>query len=171
MPKFAPVSGRSELSLVAESSIHPIRASTTKLEGFFEAELLDDGHLDLSVAPSGRLEVYVENLESGNKLIDREAQRRLNIRRFPSIIAEIVEIRKIEGNGNYKAAGDLTFHGETQRYEDGLALTQLDEHTIEMSGEITVDMRDFGIEPPKLLMVKVYPEVKVRLNVVAKRVD
>ena len=171
MAKFEPVSGRSELSLEAESSVHPIQASTTDLEGFFEAELLDNGQLDLSVAPSGRLEIYIESLESGNKLIDRETQRRLKIRRFPSIIAEIVKVDEADENGHYHAAGNLTFHGETQRLENELVVKQLDERTIELSGEITVDVRDFGVEPPQLLMLKVYPEVKATLKVVAERVD
>jgi len=171
MAKFEPVSGRSELSMEVESSIHPIRASTTKLKGYFEAELLEDGRLDLSIAPAGRLEVYIESLESGNKLIDLEAQRRFDIRRFPSIIAEVVEIRTMDGDGHYQASGDLTFHGKTQRFENGLVVTQIDERTITMSGEITVDVRDFGIEPPRILVLKVYPIVKVRLKVVAERVD
>ena len=169
MAKFEPIPHRSELYLEAESSVHPIHASTTDLEGYFEAELLADGQLDLTVAPSGRLEVFIDSLESGNKLIDRETQRRLNTRRFPSIIAEVLEIRQTADNGRYQAAGNLTFHGETQRLEDSLTVKQLDEHTIEVSGQITFDVRDFGIEPPSLLMLKVYPEIKARLKVVAER--
>ena len=171
MARYKPISSRSELSLEAESSVHPIHASTNELEGFFEAELLEDGRLDLSVAPTGHLEIYIESLESGNKLIDRETQRRLNTRRYPSIIAEIVEVHAENGNKHYQATGDLTLHGKTQRLKNNLMVKQLDERTIEVSGEITVDVRDFGITPPKLLMIKVYPEVKATLKVVAERVD
>lgn len=164
MAKFEFVAGRSELSLEAESSVHPIHASTTKLEGYFEAELLANGQLDLSTPPAGRLEVYIENLESGNKLIDRETQRRLNIRRFPSIVAKVVEIRPGDSDGHYRATGDLTFHGETRQLENGLTVRQLDQRTIEISGQITVDVRNFGVEPPKLFMLKVHPDVKATLK-------
>ncbi|MDX1523444.1 MAG: YceI family protein [Anaerolineae bacterium] len=171
MPRFRPVRHRSEFRVDARSNVHPIQASSSELEGFFEAALLDNGQLDLSVAPSGRLEIYIDSLDSGNKLIDREAQRRFNTRRYPSIIAEVVAIEETTENGAYRATGDLTFHGETQRLEDDLVVRQVDDDTIEVSGEITIDVRDFGVQPPRMLMLKVYPDIKVTLKVVAKRVD
>lgn len=171
MAKFQPVRDRSELALEGESSIHPLHVSTNEIEGYFEAELTDEGRLDLSVAPAGRLEVYVESLESGNGLIDREMRRRLNTRRFPTVIAEVVEIREANGERHYHAAGNLTFHGVTKQLEDKLAITPIDDRTIQISGQITVDVRDFEVEPPQLLMLKVYPEVKASLKVVAERVD
>jgi polyisoprenoid-binding protein YceI len=171
MPRFEPISSRSEFSLEAESSLHPIRASTNELTGFFEAKLLDNGRLDLTVPPKGRLEVYIESLQSGNKLIDLETQRRLNVRRFPTIIAEVVELRAADRDGNYRAAGNVTFHGETRRLENALVVKSIDERTIEVGGEITIDVRNYGIEPPKMLMLKVEPEVKATLKVVAQRVD
>jgi polyisoprenoid-binding protein YceI len=164
---FKPVPDRSELSLEAESSLHPIQAATSNLTGFFEAELLNDGQLDLSVVPAGRLEVFIDSLESGNKLIDRETQRRLDMRRFPSIIAEVVEIQQTDKEGRYQATGTLTFHGNTRKLKGNLTVKQLDDRTIEVGGQLTVDVRDFGIEPPKLLMLKVYPNVKAKLKVVA----
>jgi polyisoprenoid-binding protein YceI len=168
MAKFQPVRNRSELALEGESSIHPLHTSTQEIEGYFEAVLGDDGQLDLSVAPTGRLEVYIEGLKSGNGLIDREMQRRLNTRRFPSVIAEVVEVKAGDGKGRYRASGDLTFHGVTRRLEDDLTISLLDDHTLEIKGEITIDVRNFNVDPPKLLMVKVHPEVKAKLQVVAK---
>ncbi len=50
---------RSEVRIEARSSIHPIEAVTHGLEGFFEAELDEGGLLDLSVPPTGRLELPV----------------------------------------------------------------------------------------------------------------
>lgn len=170
MAKFQPIRDRSELALEGESSIHPLHTSTQEIEGYFQAKLGDDGQLDLSVAPTGRLEVYIEGLKSGNGLIDREMQRRLDTRRFPSVIAQVVEVRAGAGQGRYHAVGDLTFHGVTRRLENDLAITLLDAHTLEINGEITIDVRDFNLNPPKLLMIKVYPEVKAKLKVVAKGV-
>jgi hypothetical protein len=49
-----------------------------------------------------------------------------------------------------------------------LTISLLDDHTLEIKGEITIDVRNFNVDPPKLLMVKVHPEVKAKLQVVAK---
>ena len=39
------------------------------------------------------------------------------------------------------------------------------------AGESTFDIRDFGMEPPRILMLKVQPEVGVRVEIVAERED
>ncbi len=171
MIRFKPVSNRSELALEARSSVHPIRSVTTELDGYFEAQLDGNGGLDLSVAPRGRLEIAVEKLKSGNVLIDHAMQGRLDTRRFPLIKAELSGLRATGQNGRYHAWGDISFHGVTQRLEDELIITLLDEATLEIRGQTTVDVRDFKMQPPRLLMLKVEPEVQVRLNLIVKRME
>ena len=41
--------------------------------------------------------------------------------------------------------------------------------TVEIEGEKVIDMQDYGLTPPKLLLFRVYPEVKVRARIVAVR--
>ena len=171
MVKFQVVPERSQLSLAGKSSLHPIHTSTNKIEGYLEAEVLADGRLDLSVAPTGRFEIPVESMKAGNDLYDLEMQRRLDIRRYPNIVAELLGMSEVNRMGHYQASGNLTFHGITRRFEGELTVKQLDDHTLEVSGERTFDVRDFNVTPPKLLMLKVYPEVQVSLKVMAKRMD
>jgi hypothetical protein len=38
-----------------------------------------------------------------------------------------------------------------------------------IEGEVDVDIRDFGLKPPSLLLIKVEPIVKLRLHAVAMR--
>jgi len=42
-----------------------------------------------------------------------------------------------------------------------------DEQTIELEGKSRFDIREFGMEPPKMLMLKVDPEVDVRVDIIA----
>ena len=63
--------------------------------------------------------------------------------------------------------GDIEFRGVTRSYEDEMTLVALDDHTVQLEGERTFDIRDFGMEPPKILTLRVYPEVKVRVVIVA----
>jgi len=171
MSRFEPVDGRSQLILEGESSIHPLHTATNELKGYFEATLDADGQLDLSVPVSGQVEMLVESMKSNNALIDREMQKRLNTRRYPRVVAELLALRQQNGPGHYLAAGDLTFHGVTRRLEDELIVRQVDERTVEIQGEITIDVRNFNVDPPKLLILRVYPEVKVNLRFVVACVD
>jgi hypothetical protein len=40
--------------------------------------------------------------------------------------------------------------------------------TFEVEGDSVIDMRNFKLDPPKLLMLQVYPEVKIHGRVVAE---
>jgi polyisoprenoid-binding protein YceI len=171
MARFEVVPGQSQVSLDGRSSLHPVHTSTHELEGYLEAELLDNGRLDLSVPPTGRFEIPIESLKSGNELYDLEMRRRLNPQRYPTIIAELLELRDPGNGAGYHAAGNLTFHGVTRRFEGKLNINRLDDQTLEVNGEQMFDVRDFNMQPPKLLMLKVYPEVQVSLKAVAKRAD
>jgi polyisoprenoid-binding protein YceI len=171
MAKFLPILDRSEITLEGQSRLHPIRATTNELEAHFEVELLADGQLDLATQSSGSIEVLVEDLKSMNPLYDREVRKRLDMRRYPKIRADVVEFREALGENRYLAVGDVAFHGVTQRLEDELIVKQLGEGTIEIRGEITINVRDFKVNPPNLPMVGIMPTVQVKLRLVLERED
>ena len=151
MATFRVASGRSQVWIEASSSLHPIHGEASGLEGTIEAEI-SDGKLDLSESPKIRIELPVDKLKSGKALEDAEMMRRIDARKFPTIRGEVREIREAPGGG-YHMTGDLTFHGVTRPVE----------------GEQTFDIRDFGVQPPKILMLKVHPDVKVRVRLVAEK--
>ena len=41
--------------------------------------------------------------------------------------------------------------------------------TLRLTGESIFDIRDFGMDPPRILMLKVEPEVGVRVEILAER--
>ena len=65
--------------------------------------------------------------------------------------------------------GDLTFRGVTRICEDDVVITAVDDRTIGLAGESTFDIRDFGMEPPRILMLRVHPDVKVRIELIAEQ--
>jgi len=66
-------------------------------------------------------------------------------------------------------SGDLAFRGVVRRCEDMMTVEVVDDDTIRLNGESTFDIRDFGMEPPRILMLRVEPEVVVRVEIVAVR--
>jgi hypothetical protein len=168
LARYRIVPERSWVEIHARSSLHPIESRTDGLEGYLELEIVDGGRVDLSSPTAGRLSLDVQRLSSGNALEDRELRRRIDSRRFPTIDGRLTAIRETDEQGRYRVRGDLTFRGVTRSVEDDMVLVAGEGRTIELVGEATFDIRDFGMEPPRVLMLKVEPEVRVAAHVTAQ---
>ncbi len=46
-----------------------------------------------------------------------------------------------------------------------------DDGSLRLEGERVFDIREFGMQPPKILMLRVYPEVSVRVSIEATKRD
>jgi polyisoprenoid-binding protein YceI len=165
------VPDRSQVLIDAKSSLHPIKTRTDGLDGSLDIEVLGGGRVNLHSQPSATLSFPVDRLKSGNPLEDRELKRRIDSRRYPTIDGDLGELRETGKDGRYLARGDLTFRGVTNTYEDEITITQVDDRTLKLEGEHTFDIRDFGMDPPKILMLKVEPNVDVRVEIIAEKED
>jgi polyisoprenoid-binding protein YceI len=165
MTHYRIVSDRSKLSSEAKSSVHPIHAHSRGVSGWVDAEV-KDGVLDTAQPASARIEMSTESLRADNPLVNREIQKRLDARRYPTVVAEIQQVT--EGAGDrYQVSGQLTLRQTTGPVTGWAVLVSDNDDTLEVSGEITLDVRDFQLEPPKLLGMKVHPEVTVTIQISA----
>ena len=169
MARYRIVPERSKVFISARSSLHPIDTRTDGLQGFVDVEVQGGGRLNLTVPTKGRVSLPVERISSGNPLEDRELRRRLDTRRYPTIEGELTDMHETGRDGRYRVRGDVTFKGSTRTYEDEMAVSQNDDGTLRLTGESTFDIRDFGMDPPRILMLKVEPEVGVRVEILAER--
>jgi polyisoprenoid-binding protein YceI len=160
----------SELHAEARSSLHAIHVRTSRLGGFMEATMNGSGRR-LEVAPAGSLELEVEDLKSGNFLYDREIERQLEVRKYPRIRGVVRAVEPLGKNGRYRVQGELTLHGVKRPVEGEVTVRVVDASTLEIAGEKVFDVRDFGLDPPRILMLKVYPDVRVRARVIARCED
>jgi polyisoprenoid-binding protein YceI len=160
---------RSRVWIDARSSVHPIRSSSDGLEGYVRLELDDDGRVDLSVPPEGHLSLEASRLSSGNRLEDREMQKRIDVRRYPRIEGDLREMEPADDQGLYRVSGDVAFRGVVRRCTDKMAISRVDESTIKLAGSSRFDVRDFGLEPPRILMLKVEPEVDIKVEIFAAK--
>jgi polyisoprenoid-binding protein YceI len=166
MPRFRIVPERSRVWLEATSSVHPIHGEASGLSGSIDVQF-DGTGLDLSSSPDIRVELPVEQLKSGNRLEDAEMMRRVDARRYPTIRGVVKDMKSQGVDGRYAVTGDLSFHGVTQTVEGEVTISRADDGTLVIEGEQQFDIRDFKVSPPKILMLKVHPEVKVRIRVEA----
>jgi hypothetical protein len=138
------------------------------LEGYIEFELDTGGGVDLAVRPKGRLSLQVDRLRSGNMLEERELRRRIDAGRFRTIDGELIDMRPSGAGGRYVVRGAVTFRGVTNEHEDEM-LISFDDDTVTLTGTSTFDVRDFGMEPPRILLLRVEPEVTVRVEIFGRR--
>lgn len=168
MPRYRIVPERSEFWAEARSSVHPIRVETTGFEGYLDVEV-EEGRLKLDAPVAAHVELEAERLKTGNGLYDRELERRLEVRRYPRIKGDVTEVRAVDSGDRYRVRGELTFHGATKSVEGDVTIRIVADHTLEVEGEREFDIREYGLDPPELLMLRVHPEIRVRGRVVAER--
>jgi polyisoprenoid-binding protein YceI len=155
-------SERSCVWVSGRSNLHPINTETRGVTGWFEASTRADGSLDLDRPYSGELQLAVSKLTSGNQLYDHELRRRLDAKRYPIIEGRVTRLAADGPHPGYLVAGDISFHGKKRSFEHGMHI-ELGEEEASLNGEYVFDIRQFGMKPPSMLMVRVYPEIEVRV--------
>ena len=172
---FAP--DESRLFVHASSSIHGIDTDADGVEGELDLVLAADGTIDIDQPVVGRLSFPLSRLSSGNPLYDVETERRIEVRKHPLVEAELTGLEPAggadageDGGLTYRVSGNLTFHGVTQALEGELGF-RADGDAVQIWGEQVLDVRAWDIKPPKLGLIKVHPDIRVRLEVTAHASD
>jgi polyisoprenoid-binding protein YceI len=158
----------SELFVEARSNVHPIEIRAQGLTGTIDIDVRE-GQLNLSAAPQAQLEISAELLRSGIELYDNEFHRMIEVRKYRSIKGQLLEASEI-APGRYRLRGRLSLHGVTRDIDGEVTVRVRDgDGTLEIEGTKTLDMRDFNLDPPKILMLEVQPEISVRAKIRAVR--
>lgn len=165
--RYALVPDRSAVVIEARSNVGPIAFGTTAIDGTVELSL-DGGVVDTDVDPSARLDVDLATLRSGNTLYDAELLRRVDARRHPTTSVVLQSAQRIGGSTRYGVTGDLTFHGVTQPTSGTVAVDVGEDGSIGVVGEHLFDIRDFGLVVPSVLMLRIYPDVRIQLQLEAR---
>ncbi|WP_203958953.1 YceI family protein [Sphaerisporangium siamense] len=166
--RFAISPTRSKIGIEASSSVHPIHGEADGVTGYIEGAFTG-GLLDLATTPRMRLELPVARLRSGNALYDGELRRRVDVRAHPHVVGEATDVTALPDPGRYLVRGRLSFHGVTRPAEGEITVSAPDDHTLLIEGEQSFDIRDYGLQPPRLLMLRLHPTVHVRIHLIADR--
>ncbi len=158
---------RSRVTVHASSSLHPI-TTDAPVTGWVELTVDPDGRVDPGAPVDGLVEVALGAMRSGNPLIDREAERRLHIRRHPTVTGRLTGLTPAtDAPESVAGAGTIDFHGVTRPIEGTLRVTALPDGGFAIEGTAELDVTDFDVQPPSLLVVKVHPQIRVTLSAVA----
>jgi DNA-binding PadR family transcriptional regulator len=159
---------RSAVLIDVRSTVGPLSFGTLGVTGTIHAAFCD-GLLRTDIAPSGRLTIDVSGLNSGNRLYDAELLRRIDARVYPAAFVELRECAVSGPGARYRLAGELTFHGVTRLAEGTVSVEAVSDRRLVISGEQVFDIRDFAIPSPTMLMLRIFPDVRVHLHAEAER--
>jgi DNA-binding PadR family transcriptional regulator/polyisoprenoid-binding protein YceI len=159
---------RSAVLIDVRSTVGPLSFGTLGVTGTIQAAFAD-GLLRTDVAPSGRLTIDVSGLNSGNRLYDAELLRRIDARGYPAAFVELRECALSGPGTRYRLAGELTFHGVTRLAEGTVTVDAVSDRRLVITGEQVFDIRDFAIPSPTMLMLRIFPDVRVHLHAEAER--
>jgi hypothetical protein len=164
---------RSTVVVEAGSTVGPIAWEGMPLIGefAFAADVGDGDGIVADASPWGWLELRLESLTSGNQIYDAELLRRVDAHRHPIARVELDELSAAEGDGAYLATGWLEFHGVARRLQGRLDLEAREDGTVLVTGAQDLDIREFGLPPPTMLTLRVYPDIRVHLIVEGEPLD
>ena len=160
-------SPESSLVVDARSTLHNVKATTSDLSGYVVAAWNADGSLAPAPPAVMHVEFPVDSVRSGNGIQDREMRKLVDSARFPKVAGDLRSVEHISP-GRYKASGEITLAGRARTYGGEFSIVK-DGDSLTVEGELGVDIRDFGLKPPNLLILKVDPVVRIRVRLVARK--
>lgn len=156
------------------STLHGWRAEGT-LEGSL---VLADGDLSLlwstsgtdvrEVAATGRVDILVTSLTSGNDRLDKKMYRALQAGMHATISYRLTaaQIAGVPDSDHLtvETTGVLTVAGVERPISLVVALERLLDDRIQVTGQTTLRMTDFNIKPPKAMLGMIRADDEVQVN-------
>jgi YceI-like protein len=157
----------SSLTYEASSSFHAVHGMAEDFSGYIEVAWDDRGRIAMEPPAAMRMEVAVAKLRSGSPTKDQEVWRLIDVGRFPRIIAELRSIEPLYGASIYQATGNVTLAGRTRAYSGQMLVVTDDFTDVSVRGDLEIDIRDYGLEPPRMAFVRIEPTITAHLSLVA----
>lgn len=167
--RFRVVPDRSVVLIEARSTVGPIRFGAMGLTGIIELDM-EGAAIACDSQPAATISVPVDQLKSGNGLYDAELLRRIEARRFPKANLTLDDCAPV-GPDRYRLSGHIQFHGVTRRVQGTVLVKLLSDSRLVVTGDQALDVRDYQLPSPTVLMLRIYPDVRINLHLEAELKD
>ena len=164
---FRLIPDRSAVLIEVRSTVGPLSFGAMGVTGTVDATVID-GLVRPEGPASAVLEVDLTGLRSGNSMYDAELLRRIEARRYPTARVELLECAPGDDDSRYLLKGKLTFHRVTRPVEGTIRVAPCAAGRLIITGEQVFDIRDFAIPSPTVLMLRIFPDVRVHLHAEAE---
>ena len=135
---------------------------------------IDGDPANLAATGHVTLEIDATSYNSGNSTRDRHvihsALETFNYSgiTFVSTRIEDVKVVAADAMGSATVVGNLTLHGVTREIKVPVNLSMSPDGIFDARGEFTFDYTDFGISPPRLLVLSAGKEVRINFQIRAE---
>ena len=146
---------KSSISYFGNHFLHKWSAENNNLSGLIKID--NENILNIGVVAK------VADFKSGNSSLDSNSYRVLEALKFPNIIFKSVSVTSINGLSNIK--GLIEFHGIEKNIDVNVKLTTI-ENTTQMNGEFTINLSDFSVDRPSLLLRKIDNQITIVFELV-----
>ena len=166
---YTVVSGDSSVTFQT-SAIERIIGGTSELSGTI---VIDPDHP--GTGAHANIVIATPSLQSDNHDRDKHMHvKALQSREYPKIVLKATGVstaasRLADGStATLDIAATLELHGQTQPVTFPVSVTRKGD-TLTIDGETSLLMTDYGIKPPRLLLLTVRNLTEIRFHIVAKR--
>ena len=146
---------KSSISYSGNHFLHKWSAENNNLSGLIKID--NENILNIGIVAK------VVDFKSGNSSLDSNSYRVLEALKFPNIIFKSVSVTSINGQSNIK--GLIEFHGIEKNIDVNVKLTTI-ENTTQMNGEFTINLSDFSVDRPSLLLRKIDNQITIVFELV-----
>ena len=88
---------------------------------------------------------------------------------IPTIVGRVTSISASGPHPRYAVTGDISFHGKTRTFEHEMHIDVRRGGDLAHGRRTSSTSAKFGMKPPSMLMVRVYPEISVRVELLGTR--
>jgi polyisoprenoid-binding protein YceI len=156
------------------STVRSYRCETGRVEGSAAMENATTTLAQLAAAPRrGEISIQVASLDCRNGTMNGHMRRALKAEENPTIRFRATSITVTPGGesqGSVRMSGPLTIAGGTQAVSIDATATREANGNLRVRGSKQLDMTQFGVQPPRLMMgtMRVRPAVTVGFDVVLR---
>jgi polyisoprenoid-binding protein YceI len=168
------------LTVFGDSSLHKWKlatknvATTYALDGDASTDIADA--IKAAKVKNFEVRIAVADLKSGESGLDKNMRAAMRTDKYPEVVYKLAhyELAKSTDSTNLlaKTTGDLTIAGRTQTVRMDVEFA-LGSRRTAAKGSFTLNMSDYGIKPPTLMLgtIKVRDPVTIRFDVSLKPAD
>jgi polyisoprenoid-binding protein YceI len=167
VPRYAIDRAASRVVVRARSNIHDTDTSWTALSGTIDAD-----PADLAANAAADVTVDMTQYDAGDFLRNRKLRKDLSVDRHREARYRLIRLHDVvdRGGGRFTAGADgtVSWHGrEVPVALAGEGVIAGDQ--LRATARFDLDVRSFGVDPPRFLMFKVENIVSVEVSLVARR--